>query len=183
MTRRSAYASRFLAFALSAATLCGLAACDSNGTGRASAVTKIGDYEVQYTTLNDEEVGNTGPLTPLLFTFTYTRRGPSNGVSEADLKREAKRIGLDMKTMRIIYGSNPYKDEDGTLHVCTVDAIRQGLCKGSPTLPLKDRISYAQSILERDPTCDWVGFDAAYNKNATFSLGGDDQTLNVKARC
>ncbi|WP_422050015.1 hypothetical protein [Shimia sp.] len=166
-----------------AALLCALAGCETTGSGRSSQVTRLGDYDVVYTELNDVEVGNTGPLTPLLFTYTYAGRTPINGVTESDLKREAKRLGLDMKTMRIIYGANPYKGADGTLHVCTIDAIRQRLCKAAPTLPLQARIDYAKALLDKDRACDWTSFDAAYNKSATFSFGGDDQTLNVKAAC
>ncbi|MBO9472305.1 hypothetical protein J7413_02035 [Shimia sp. R10_1] len=143
----------------------------------------MGDFDVRYIALRNEEVANTGPLTPLLFTFSYAGFSPANGVTQADLKAEAKRLGLDMNTMRIIYGSNPYKSEDGTLHVCTVEAIRQRLCKAAPTLPLEQRISYAKTLLASDNRCSWVEFDPAYNKKATFSLGGDDQTLNIKADC
>lgn len=165
------------------AVLCALAACDSTRSGHSSALLKMGDYDVSYSALTEAEIGSTGPLTPLLFTFRYAGPSTPNGVTAADLKREAKRLGLDMKTMRIIYGPNPYKDADGTLHVCTVEAVRQRLCKAAPSLPLDQRITYAKALLSKDPHCNWAGFDAAYHKKATFSLGGDNQTLNIKAAC
>jgi len=121
-------------------------------------------------------------LTPLIFIFVDTRPLP-NGLTEKEWEIEANKRGLDVETTKRVFGPASYKGPNGQLRRCTILAARKGECKTNPAPSLDKRIDMAKRVLAQDPTCEWVGFDRAYNDRTAYTFGAEEFTLHVAAKC
>ncbi len=124
-----------------------------------------------------------GPEKTLLFVFSHKDPSVASGVSEADWAQEAKRQMVDVATLKSVLGRDVYRPAQGGVAICTMGAVKKGLCGKKLGLSERARAEMAGAILAKDGRCAAQGFDAAYHRAMAQALGAVDNILVLRATC
>ena len=124
-------------------------------------------------------------LTPLIFTYHFAEAFPREpGVTDELLQARADELDMPVSDMvSVIYGRHPYIHPSGQLASCTMAAVEKGWCGKKLGLSIEQRVQIAKQLLDMTEECRWVGFDPAYNRRASRSLGAEASILNIAADC
>ncbi|MBM1310567.1 hypothetical protein JQT66_10345 [Sulfitobacter mediterraneus] len=173
-----------VAFVLVSALFLTNCGATSGSSSKLGGDAKVDNYSVRWSAVPALQNRVQQGQTPLVFQFSSLGPSSSNGVTEQDWEREAKKRGMGVSDVKsVLFGGSAYKGPDGELRVCTISAIQRGLCGKKLGLSIAKRAEYAQRILAQNGKCRWTGFDPNYHARTAFSLGAEDFTLHVAAEC
>lgn len=140
----------------------------------------VGKYAVGWGELGKQPAR--GPKT-LLFFFAWKDPTVSGGVSEADWQKEAARQKMSVADLKSIMGSDVYRSARGGVAICTMGAVKKGLCGKKLGLSEKARAEMAAAVLAKDGRCASTGFDPVYHRQVGAALGAIDDILVLRAEC
>lgn len=139
-----------------------------------------GDYVIAWSEMGKQPARGAKTL---LFFFSWKDPAAAAGVSEADWAQEAKRQNVDVKTLKSVLGREVYRPARGGVAICTMGAVKQGLCGKKLGLSEKARAAMAAAVLAKDGRCAATGFDAVYHRQMAAALGAVDNIFVLRAEC
>lgn len=170
---------RFLSWAvLALAIVLGVSGAAQARALKGQAV--VGKYAVAWGEFGKQPAGGSKTL---LFFFAWKDPSVGTGVSEADWQKEAARQKVSVADLKSALGGDVYRPAGGGVAICTMNAVKKGLCGKKLGLSEKARAEMAAAVLAKDGRCATSGFDAAYHRQMGAALGALDNILVLRATC